>query len=97
MSKLPAVRSAVEFIIGRGNSEVAGAISLTPRSKKVIALAVEEAMRLDHHYIGTEHLLLGLMREGSGIAATVLQSLGVDLERVRAETVRILDSPPPKE
>ncbi len=69
---------------------VLGEIGLTPRAKKVIELAVDEAARLGHHYIGTEHLLLGLVREGEGIAAGVLESLGVNLERVRRETVKIL-------
>ena len=63
---------------------VIGEIGLTPRAKKVIELAVDEARRLDHSYIGTEHLLLGLVREGEGIAAGVLESLGVNLEKVRA-------------
>jgi ATP-dependent Clp protease ATP-binding subunit ClpA len=84
------VRSAVEFIIGRGDRAVLGEIGLTPRSKKVIELAVDEARRLKHNYIGTEHLLLGLVREGEGIAAGVLESLGVSLERVRTETVSVL-------
>ena len=88
--ELSKVRSAVEFIIGRGDRAVLGEIGLTPRAKKVIELAVDEARRLNHHYIGTEHLLLGLVREGEGIAASVLESLGVNLERVRAETTRIL-------
>src|SRR5215218_8109216 len=88
--ELNKVRSAVEFIIGRGDRAVLGEIGLTPRAKKVIELAVDEARRLSHHYIGTEHLLLGLVREGEGIAAGVLESLGVNLERVRAETTRIL-------
>ena len=88
--ELNKVRSAVEFIIGRGDRAVLGEIGLTPRAKKVIELAVDEARRLNHHYIGTEHLLLGLVREGEGIAAGVLESLGVNLERVRAETTRIL-------
>jgi len=88
--ELSKVRSAVEFIIGRGDRAVIGEIGLTPRAKKVIELAVDEARRLNHHYIGTEHLLLGLVREGEGIAASVLESLGVNLERVRAETTRIL-------
>ena len=88
--ELSKVRSAVEFIIGRGDRAVSGDIGLTPRAKKVIELAVDEARRLNHHYIGTEHLLLGLVREGEGIAASVLESLGVNLERVRAETTRIL-------
>ena len=72
------VRSAVEFIIGRGERTVTGDIGLTPRAKKVIELSVEEARRLNHNYIGTEHLLLGLVREGEGIAAGVLESLGVN-------------------
>ena len=67
--ELNKVRSAVEFIIGRGDRAVMGEIGLTPRAKKVIELAVDEARRLGHHYIGTEHLLLGLVREGEGIAA----------------------------
>src|SRR5439155_779975 len=81
--ELNKVRSAVEFIIGRGDRIVLGEIGLTPRAKKVIELAVDEARRLNHHYIGTEHLLLGLVREGEGIAAGVLESLGVNLEKVR--------------
>src|SRR5260221_7662573 len=88
--ELNKVRSAVEFIIGRGDRIVLGDIGLTPRAKKVIELAVDEARRLNHHYIGTEHLLLGLVREGEGIAAGVLESLGVNLEKVRAETLRVL-------
>ena len=88
--ELGKVRSAVEQIIGRGDRIVLGEIGLTPRAKKVIELAVDEARRLNHHYIGTEHLLLGLVREGEGIAAGVLQSLGVNLEKVRLETIRVL-------
>ena len=88
--ELVKVRSAVEFIIGRGERPTPGEIGLTPRAKKVIELAVDEARRLDHHYIGTEHLLIGLMREGEGVAAGVLESLGVSLEKVRSETNRIL-------
>ncbi len=89
--ELNKVRSAVEFIIGRGDRIVLGEIGLTPRAKKVIELAVDEARRLNHHYIGTEHLLLGLVREGEGIAAGVLESLGVNLEKVRSETIKILN------
>jgi ATP-dependent Clp protease ATP-binding subunit ClpC len=94
--ELNKVRSAVEFIIGRGDRTVLGEIGLTPRAKKVIELAVDEARRLGHSYIGTEHLLLGLVREGEGIAAGVLESLGVNLERVRAETTRILSQSAPQ-
>ncbi|MHB8621463.1 MAG: Clp protease N-terminal domain-containing protein, partial [Chloroflexota bacterium] len=88
--ELNKVRSAVEFIIGRGDRMVVGEIGLTPRAKKVIELAVDEARRLGHHYIGTEHLLLGLVREGEGIAAGVLESLGVNLEKVRTQTIQVL-------
>ena len=88
--QLPKVRSAVEFIIGRGEGAVIGDIGLTPRAKKVIELAVDEARRLNHHYIGTEHLLLGLVREGEGIAAGVLESLGVNLEKVRAQVMQVV-------
>ena len=88
--ELPKVRSAVEFIIGRGERASTGEIGLTPRAKKVIELAVDEARRLNHTYIGTEHLLIGLMREGEGVPAGVLESLGVTLDKIRAETSRIL-------
>ncbi len=88
--ELNKVRSAVEFIIGRGERTTGGEIGLTPRAKKVIELAVDEARRLQHNYIGTEHLLIGLMREGEGVPAGVLESLGVTLDKIRAETSRIL-------
>ncbi|HEU0165999.1 MAG TPA: Clp protease N-terminal domain-containing protein, partial [Thermomicrobiales bacterium] len=88
--QLPKVRSAVEFIIGRGDSMIMGEIGLTPRAKKVIELSVDEARRLNHHYIGTEHLLLGLVREGEGIAAGVLESLGVNLEKVRTQVMQVV-------
>ena len=84
------LRHAVEAIIGRGDRIVLGEIGITPRAKKVIELAADEARRLNHRFIGTEHLLLGLIREGEGIAAGVLESLGLQLEQVRAETVRVL-------
>jgi Clp amino terminal domain, pathogenicity island component len=88
--ELDKVRSQVEFIIGRGERMISGEIGLTPRAKKVIELAVDEARRLGHHYIGTEHLLLGLVREGEGVAAGVLERLGVNLERVRTQTIQVL-------
>ena len=94
--ELNKVRSAVEFIIGRGDRQSSSEIGLTPRAKRVIELAVDEARRLNHSYIGTEHLLLGLVREGEGIAAGVLESLGVNLERVRGETTRILAQSQPQ-
>jgi len=87
---LEKVRSSVESIIGRGNRVVTGELGLTPRAKKVIELAVDEARRLNHHYIGTEHLLLGLVREGEGIAAGVLVNQGVKLEQVRLQTMQVL-------
>ena len=86
------VRSAVEFIIGRGEKPTQGEIGLAPRAKKVVELAVDEARRMNHTYIGTEHLLIGLLREGEGVAAGVLESLGVSLEKVRTETHRILSN-----
>jgi ATP-dependent Clp protease ATP-binding subunit ClpC len=89
--QLPKVRSAVEFIIGRGEGAVIGEIGLTPRAKKVIELAIDEARRLNHNYIGTEHLLLGLVREGEGIAAGVLESLGVNLEKVRQQVMQVVN------
>ena len=88
--ELSKIRSAVEFIIGRGERTPTGEIGLTPRAKKVIELAVDEARRLNHNYIGTEHLLIGLMREGEGVPAGVLESLGVTLDKIRAETSRLL-------
>jgi len=89
------VRSAVEFIIGRGEKPVQGEIGLTPRAKKVVELAVDEARRMNHTYIGTEHLLIGLLREGEGVAAGVLESLGITLDKVRTETHRILSQSSP--
>ncbi len=87
---LSKIRSAVTFIIGRGQKQPASDVGLTPRAKKVIELAVDEAREMSHHYIGTEHLLIGLLREGDGVAAGVLESLGVTLDKVRQETQRIL-------
>src|SRR4051794_469687 len=93
--ELNKVRSAVEFIIGRGDRAVLGEIGLTPRAKRVIELAVDEARRLNSGYIGTEHLLLGLVVEGEGIAAGVLTSLGVQYERLHAEIRRELQQEEP--
>ena len=87
---LSKVRSAVEYIIGRGEKATTGEIGLTPRAKRVIELAIDEARRLGHNYIGTEHLLLGLLHEGEGVAAGVLESFGITLEQARAEVVRSL-------
>ena len=87
---LPKVRSAVEFIIGRGEKPAVGEIGLTPRAKRVIELAIDEARHLGHNYIGTEHLLLGLLHEGEGVAAGVLDSFGITLEQVRTEANNVL-------
>jgi catechol 2,3-dioxygenase-like lactoylglutathione lyase family enzyme len=92
--ELEKVRSAVEFIIGRGVHTTLSDIGLTPRSKRVIELAVDEARRLGHHYVGTEHLLLGLVREGEGIAAGVLESLGVTMERARLSVMELIAAHP---
>jgi transcription antitermination factor NusG len=91
--ELDQVRRDVEFIIGSGDRAVLGEIGLTPRAKKAIHLAVEEGQRLGHLYIGTEHLLLGLVREGEGIAADVLKRQGVKLDDVRAQTLHVLGQP----
>jgi ATP-dependent Clp protease ATP-binding subunit ClpC len=91
---LDRVRGAVEFIIGRGDRLMLGEAGLTPRAKKVLEYAVDEARRLGHHYVGTEHLLLGLVREREGIAAGVLERLGINLDRVRGETVQLLSQSP---
>ncbi|HEY91861.1 MAG TPA: ATP-dependent Clp protease ATP-binding subunit [Dehalococcoidia bacterium] len=90
------VRSGVEFIIGHGDKPSTGDIGLTPRAKRVIELAIDEARNLGHNYIGTEHLLLGLLHEGGGVAAGVLDSFGITLEQVRTETTRILSQNAPK-
>ncbi|MFC1873754.1 ATP-dependent Clp protease ATP-binding subunit [Chloroflexota bacterium] len=87
---LTKVRSAVEYIIGRGEKAGTGEMGLTPRAKKVIELAIDEARHFGHNYIGTEHLLLGLLHEGEGVAAGVLESFGITLERTRAEVTRVL-------
>ena len=94
--ELEKVKSAVEFIIERQEKGSSKEIGLTPTSKKVIELSVDEARRLGHHYIGTEHLLIGLMREGDGVAAGVLESLGINLDKLREETGRVLVQRTPK-
>ena len=87
---LEAVRSQVEEIIGQGQSAPTGHIPFTPRAKKVLELSLREALQLGHNYIGTEHILLGLIREGEGVAAQVLQKLGADLNRVRQQVIKLL-------
>ena len=92
--ELSKVRRAVEFIIGRGDSTTSPSeITLSPRTKKVIELAIDEARRLGHSHVGTEHLLLGLVREGEGIASGVLESLGVSLEAMRKKVMETLGQP----
>jgi ATP-dependent Clp protease ATP-binding subunit ClpC len=88
---LKSVRTTVEFIVGRGATTRASATGLTPRAKRVIELAVDEARRMNHDAIGTSHLLLGIVREGEGIAAGALESLGVNLEQLRERVIGALD------
>jgi ATP-dependent Clp protease ATP-binding subunit ClpC len=87
---LEAVRSQVEEIIGQGQQAPSGHIPFTPRAKKVLELSLREALQLGHNYIGTEHILLGLIREGEGVAAQVLVKLGADLSRVRQQVIQLL-------
>jgi ATP-dependent Clp protease ATP-binding subunit ClpA len=87
---LEAVRAQVEEIIGQGQSAPTGHIPFTPRAKKVLELSLREAKQLRHNYIGTEHILLGLIREGEGVAAQVLVKLGADLSRVRQQVIQLL-------
>ena len=87
---LEAVRQQVEEIIGQGQQAPSGHIEFTPRVKKVLELSLREAKALGHNYIGTEHILLGLIREGEGVAAQVLVKLGADLSRVREQVIQLL-------
>ena len=87
---LPAVRQQVEQIIGQGQQALTGRIPFTPRAKKVLELSRREALAMGHNYVGTEHILLGLLREGDGVAAQVLVRMGADLNRVRQQVIRIL-------
>jgi ATP-dependent Clp protease ATP-binding subunit ClpA len=87
---LEAVRQQVETIIGRGKEQPSGHIPFTPRAKKVLELSLKESSQLGHTYIGTEHILLGLIREGHGVAAQVLVKLGADLNRVRQQVIKLL-------
>jgi ATP-dependent Clp protease ATP-binding subunit ClpC len=91
---LNTIRCDVEAIIGHGDRVVKGQVGLTPRAKKVIELAMDEARRMNHHYIGTEHLLLGLIREGTGIAASVLEQEGLHLGEIRRQVILTLNSLP---
>ena len=87
---LEAVRAQVEEIIGQGERAPSGRIPFTPRAKKVLELSLREALQFGHNYIGTEHILLGLIREGEGVAAQVLVKLGGDLSRVRQQVIQLL-------
>lgn len=87
---LDAVREQVQDIIGQGQQQPTGHIPFTPRAKKVLELSLREALQLGHNYIGTEHILLGLIREGEGVAAQVLVKLGADLNRVRQQVIQLL-------
>ncbi|MDX5399373.1 MAG: NDP-hexose 4-ketoreductase, partial [Actinomycetes bacterium] len=88
--KLEAVREQVQEIIGQGQQAPTGHIPFTPRAKKVLELSLREALQLGHNYIGTEHILLGLIREGEGVAAQVLVKLGADLNRVRQQVIQLI-------
>jgi ATP-dependent Clp protease ATP-binding subunit ClpC len=87
---LETVRQQTEEIIGRGQSASPERVPFTPRAKKVLELALRESLQMGHTYIGTEHILLGLIREGDGVAAQVLTRLGADLSRVRQQVIRLL-------
>ena len=87
---LEAVRAQVQEIIGQGQQAPSGHIPFTPRAKKVLELTLREALQLGHNYIGTEHILLGLIREGEGVAAQVLVKLGADLNSVRQQVIQLL-------
>src|SRR5512136_2732546 len=90
---LDEVRADVARIVGEGDSESQGQIPFTPRAKKVLELALREALSLGHNYIGTEHILLGLMRESEGVAARILNDLDVDADRARQEVMSVLSGP----
>jgi hypothetical protein len=95
--RLQAVRQQVEEIIGRGQQAPSAQIPFTPRAKKVLELSLRESQQLGHNYIGTEHILLGLIREGDGVAAQVLVDLGADLTRVRQQVIELLHGHPAEE
>ena len=90
-SSLQTVRQRVEEVTGRGEQAPPGHIPFTPQAKKVLELALPESRALGHHYIGTEHILLGLIREGDGVAAQVLTGLGADLDGAREQVIRLLE------
>jgi ATP-dependent Clp protease ATP-binding subunit ClpC len=88
---LEAVRQRVEEVTGRGEQALSGHIPFTPQAKEVLKLALDESVQLGHSYIGTEHILLGLIREGDSVAAHVLTGLGADLDGAREQVIRLLD------
>jgi ATP-dependent Clp protease ATP-binding subunit ClpC len=88
---LQSVRDRVEEIIGRGEQAPSGHIPFTPEAKGILSLSLKESVALDHHYIGTEHILLGLIRQGDAVAAGVLSELGADLDGTREQVIRLLD------
>ena len=94
---LEVIRAQVEDRIGQGEQAPSGHIPFTPRAKKVLDLSLRESEQLGHNYIGTEHILLGLIREGDGVAAQVLVMLGADLNRVRRQVIQLIHGPPPGE
>jgi ATP-dependent Clp protease ATP-binding subunit ClpA len=94
---LDAVRQQVEEIIGQGQEAPSGHIPFTPRAKKVLELSLRESLQLGHNYIGTEHILLGLIREGDGVATQILVRLGADLNRVRHQVIELIASRPLRE
>jgi ATP-dependent Clp protease ATP-binding subunit ClpC len=93
---LDAVRQQVEEIIGQGQHAPSGHIPFTPRAKKVLELSLRESVQLGHDYMGTEHILLGLIRQGDGVAAQVLVKLGADLNRVRQQVIQLISGQQPQ-
>jgi ATP-dependent Clp protease ATP-binding subunit ClpA len=95
--QLEGVRAQVAQVDGRGDEMVSGQVPFTPRAKKVLDLALREALSLSHNYIGTEHILLGLVRENEGVAARILLDFDADAEKIRNEIMRWLSGPPPEQ
>jgi ATP-dependent Clp protease ATP-binding subunit ClpC len=91
---LEEVRAQVQRVVGQGNEVATGQIPFTPRAKKVLQLSLKEALAMNHNYIGTEHILLGLARENDGVAARILLDLGADAERVREAVIEMLGGGP---
>lgn len=87
---LPQARARIRSVVGEGDAILAGQIPFTPRAKKILELALREALSLGHNYVGTEHILLGLVRENEGVGADVLRDFDVGTDQIRAETIKIL-------